>query len=213
MVNQLLLSELRKNEKDHKIFEYQRQKDLQELEEYIKNIPFEITISITQKDWYYPSLVIYSEEDRSDQIKACRKYLTAKILKELEKQYESLKKYEIQKQSDIFEKKEKNTYQQMKNKMYSIQELIEILSIEDIPIERIHVIITVKSSELLCDSLTVLLGDNLPFSTSVYLTQNNFYTIRIPEEEHTLLWQAYRYKRFRDQELRISTKDVEKDKR
>lgn len=200
MVNQILLNEIKKNEKGHKIFDYQKNEDLIELDEYIKIIPHEIVISLTQKEWYYPSLIIYSEEDTLKQIQACRKYLVAKIVRELQKEYKELEKYEIDNQLNIFNKKAKKEYFTKKNQMLNVKELLDMIRIEEIPIERIHIIIDTKYSEIICDALTILLENNLPFSTSVYLTYSSFYTILVPDKKDTFLWQAYHYKRFTDQE-------------
>lgn len=221
MVNQILLNEIKKNEKGHKIFDYQKNEDLIELDEYIKIFTSDIIISLSSKEWYNPSIIIYSEEDRIEEIKSCRKYLVAKIIKELQKKYPKLEKYEIEHQLNIFEKKKKKEYHSRKEKMYDFEELIDIIQIEEIPIERIHFSLNISSVEVLCDALTIFLRDNLPFSVSIYLTHNSFYTILIPEEERTYLWQAYQYKRFKEQEegkdskttKKLSKQIVGKDKR
>ncbi len=196
MVNQNIIRELEKNRKGHIIFENQINRDLIELPSLIEKDP---VVELSPEEWFYVLDVTVLDEygnvaDKDYKIEAVRKYIATKILTLLEQKYPQLQEYEGSSYLPIFIKGDREEYQRKKDSIYSLKEVFDILEVEGIKEDRIHFIMYYTGSNLLCDSLSILLSNNTPFSVSFYLYPGGFSTYYIPDSKERIhLNCAYNY--------------------
>ena len=195
MINPSIQKELEKKKKGHIIFENQLASDMRELPSLIK----EPIVEIPPEEWYYVTDLTVVDEygnvaDKAYKIEVVRKYLATKILASLEKRHPELQKYEGSNFLPIFLKGDREEYARKKNYIYGLKDVEDILGIEGIQEDRIHFLINNTGSNLLCDSLSILLSDDTPFSVSFYLCPSGFSTYYIPDSKEKIHLQcAYNY--------------------
>lgn len=75
---------------------------------------------------------------------------------------------------NIFNQGNLELYEKNDKLLWSIEDVFEILSLEEINIDRIHFIIRSIGSPVLFNALTILLSDNTPFKVSFYASEASF---------------------------------------
>ena len=200
MVNSNLEKVYRENLKGHNIFEKQTSSDMKEFKELLEK-ENQIVIDFPQEEWNTAKKLIFLE-DPYHEIDVARQFVAAKILSALTKKYPQLEKYDAESRLDIFKTNKEHVFWEKCKTLYSLDNVMEILEIEDIKPDRIHFIMNGNNSNILCDALSILLRDNNQFNTSIYTSPNIFYTSVVPDSNRTqFLNQAYNYTLFHRSEL------------
>lgn len=197
MTNSKIIRELEKNKKGHIIFDNQKISDLNELKEILDKQD-KIVVAFPYDEWEKVYDSIWSE-DRYQRVLETRKYIATKILVELEKKYPQLKEYGASQDIKYFTSGNRELYQEKSHAM-TIEDLEEIMSYEEIEVDRIHFIMNQTESDNLCDALSILLSDTTPFSVSFYSSPSKFSTLTIPEQKNTFIYEVYSYTRYREYE-------------
>ena len=190
-INENLQKEVDGNRKGHIIFNYQRESDMVRLKELLK-AEDKITVEFSE-DWYPAQNILYDIKDRKTHLAGARQYVTAKILEVLEEKYPQLKEYEGSKNLEIFKQGDLELYSKKSNSLYGLKDLEEMLSIEDIHIDRIHLIIRSIGSPLLFNAIAMLLSDETPFSISAYASESSFPLYDPDSIENKWLTETYSY--------------------
>ena len=189
MTNKNIIKELEENKKGHVIFESQDSNDLEELRERLQENN-QIVVDFPLSEWQEVEPTIDREND-CFKIRITRQYIASKILSELSNFYPQLDEY---RGKDSVEKlKQPDIYEGVQDLIYNLYDVRDILDIEEIPIDRIHFIINGIKSDILCDSISLLLREDNAYNTSIYST-NDFTTEEVPDfYDGTKLWEAYKY--------------------
>lgn len=209
-INQNIQREIENNTQGNIIFESQRESDGSRLEELLKDKD-EILVDFSN-DWHEAQTLLY-RIDKESRLKATRQYVSIKILEALEERYPKIKEYEGSKNLDIFKKYDIESYKSKEKTLYNIQDVLDLLSIEDINIDRIYFMIHGES--LLCDALTILLSDDNPFNITIYSSESSFSTFYDPDSiEKKRISEIYSYTTFnKGEEGKSSYKLSSKQKR
>lgn len=213
MVNTILKRELKSNKNGHKLFDNQKSSDLHEIVENEElHSKDDLYVNLDVKDWDNIRERIYESCDEEEQLKRCQKYITLRILEQLQKRNKELEEYEVNKYLFIFRYDSEESYKKVENNFLGVNDVIDLLSFEENQVQRIHFIMNGNKNHLLCDALTPFLARDLPFSTSIYTSPNCFYSILIPGiKEKKYIWEEYEYTRFT--EYNEGEKNVPKKKK
>lgn len=208
MKNTKMIRELIKNKQGHDIFESQEASDLHAFTRLLEAND-RVVIKFDKNEWGQVEPTIEQEHD-CFKLRVARQYIASKILSKLGERYPELEEYkgkdnlEVLKRPDVFKKRE--------DLIYNLYDVRDILDVEDISVDRIHFIIDGIDSSLLCDSLSLVLRDDSPYNSSIYLT-SNFTTQEIPDMyDGTKLWEGYNYTLFHQDEEGIKTNPIKSTK-
>ena len=160
-------------DRGHIIFNSQRESDMGRLENLLTD-ENKIFVLFDYEEWGPIQSMIYSIKDGTKHIPAGRKYIAAKIFQVLEERYPKLKEYEGSKSLEIFKQGDSSFYLEKENSLCGLDFLEEVLTTEEINIDRIHFIVRSIGSPVLFNSLSMLLSDNTPFKVSIYISEASF---------------------------------------
>lgn len=212
MVNKNILKVLEENKKGHIIFESQDPRDLDELK-YILKKRGDLVVDIPEKEWFVVAPLVF-EENPAFRIQATRKYIAARLLVELEKKYPQLKEYGGTRHLEAIQTGDVETFKNEYDLLYSLDDIRDMLEIEGIQLNRLHIIMNGNRSNILCDAASVLLRDDNPYSTSIYTAPNMFYTSIIPDAfEKTNMRDAYNFTIYQKFDEGIVNKAKKKQKK
>ena len=181
MENKNIIRELESNKRGNNIFNDQKSSDLTELKEILEEGE-ELMVDISAEEWdrVAPSLM---RRKNMTQLSATRSYVAQMLLNVLKEKYPKIEKYIYYKASS-----------HKPNFLYNLSYIKDILEIEDIHPDRIHIIMNETKSAILCDAVSILLGDDYPFDVNIYTSPNVFYTTVIPDNrDKVFLWEEYDY--------------------
>ena len=154
-------------EKDNNLYINEDQQDLEEMKRYLVG-QGEIVVDFPAHEWEHAMLVI-SGEMKEFQGDATRKYVGTKILKELEAKYPVLKReYNGSKHLPIFQMGDEKTYKEKSSYIYNVYDVRDILEVEDIHPERIHLFMNQIRSPLLRDAILILFSNNTGCDINLY---------------------------------------------
>ena len=154
-------------EKDNNLYINEDQQDLEEMKRYLVG-QGEIVVDFPKQEWEHAMIVI-SGEMKEFQDDATRKYVGAKILYELEKKYPVLKReYNGSKYLPIFQMGDEKAYKEKSSYIYNVFDVNDILEVEDIHPERLHIFMNGNRSVLLKDALMNLFDNRNSFNTNLY---------------------------------------------
>ena len=160
-------------DRGHIIFNSQRESDMGRLENLLTD-ENKIFVLFDYEEWGPIQSMIYSIKDGTKHIPAGRKYIAAKIFQVLEERYPKLKEYEGSKSLEIFKQGNSSFYLEKENSLCGLDFLEEVLTTEEINIDRIHFIVRSIGSPVLFNSLSMLLSDDTPFKVSIYISETSF---------------------------------------
>jgi phosphotransferase system HPr-like phosphotransfer protein len=196
MLNKIILRELESKSTEHKLFIHQNSSDLKELVKIFNN-KNELLINFDIKEWDKVFNTIHRIDNEEEKLFRCQEYIALKILEQLQKNNSDLNDLDIKKQLNAFKSNNELEYQKIKDKLFNTKDIIDILSLDDYKVDRLHFVMNGNKSITLCDSLCPYLEDALPFSTTIYTSPNTFYTAKIPfDKKNRWLWNACKYVRF-----------------
>ena len=208
MQNKKMIRELIKNKKGHEIFEEQSSSDLHAFTRILEAND-RVVVQFNKDEWEQVEPTIEKEHD-CFKVRVTRQYIASKILSKLGEKYPQLEEYrgkdslEVLKKPDVFKKRE--------DLIYNLYDVRDILDVEGISVDRIHFMINGIDSSLLCDSLSLLLRDDTPYDSSIYLT-SSFTTQEIPDMyDGTKLWEGYNYTIFHQTEEGKKTNPIKNTK-
>ncbi len=194
--NKNIQKEVEGNRKGHIIFNLQRLWDMDRLEELLKD-QNKIYIDFATDWWNVYGTFYYDIKDKDERLKAGRQYVTAKILKALEKKYPQLSEYKASRTLEVFKNRDIEEYKKKSKGFYGLEELKEILSLEGITIDRIHFIMKGTESPVLHSALAILLSNETPFNVTFYCAPSRFGNGYDPDsKDKTLLTEKYLYTYF-----------------
>ena len=201
MQNKKMIRELIKNNKGHEIFESQEASDLHAFTRLLEAND-RVVVQFNKDEWEQVEPTIEKEHD-CFKLRVTRQYIASKILSKLGEKYPQLEEYrgkdslEVLKKPDVFKKRE--------DLIYNLYDVRDILDVEGIPVDRIHFVIDGIDSKLLCDSLSLVLRDDNPYDSSIYLEIPDMY-------DGTKLWEGYSYTLFHQDEEGIKTNPIKSTK-
>ena len=100
---------------------------------------------------------------------------------------------------EIFTSRNTEKYEERKDKLYTSEDLKEILKCDENVPPRVHFIMNGIKSDRLCDVISTYLDYNTPFTTRIYLAPNGFYTAQVEQNgKKEYLWAVYDYLDFYD---------------
>ena len=175
-INENILKEVMKDETDdrgHIIFNSQRESDMGRLNRLLINED-RIFVEFNYYEWGPVMSMIYSISDGKKHLIAGRQYIAAKILQVLEEKYPRLKEYQGSKNLEVFKQGNLELYNEKEKALYDLDDLREMLTSEEICIDRIHFIIRSIGSPVLFNALAILLSDDTPFKVSIYISESSF---------------------------------------
>ena len=175
-INENIEKEATKEEtkyRGHIIFNSQRESDMGRLENLLTDEK-KIFVLFDYEEWGPIQSMIYSIKDGTKHIPAGRKYIAAKIFQVLEERYPRLKEYEGSKSLEIFKQGDSRLYLEKEKSLCGLDFLEEVLTTEEINIDRIHFIVRSIGSPVLFNSLAMLLSDDTPFKVSIYISEASF---------------------------------------
>ena len=213
MENKVLIKELNNTNNGNKIFNRQRRYDLIELVDYVNdNKALEIAVDLQLEDWFMAAPLIRSQYDEAEQLERCDKYLALKILEKMQYKNKRLKQIDVQQYLLIYESHDEKMYQQAKDKMMTTKELLKIIELENIKLNRIHFVLIDIASDTLCDTLAQFLENDSPISTSIYVFPGEYLSDTIPNsKEIKYIWDEYEYEVFNWEETGVM--NIPKNKR
>ena len=204
MTNSKIIRELENNQKGHIIFDHQKASDLNELKKILEE-ENKIVIDFSSEEWDIAFHCIVTDNycQRVDYhyqiILETRKYIATKILVELEKKYPQLKEYGASQDIKYFTQGNRTLYKEKPHAM-SIEDLEEIMTIEGIEVDRIHIIMNQIDSSYIRAALSILLSDNTPFSVTFYSSPFKCMPFEIPDKEKTTIYDVYNFTRYDEYE-------------
>ena len=172
-INENLQKEVEGDRKGHIIFNSQRASDMGRLKELLKD-QNKIFIDFENDWWNVYGTFYYDIKDKDERLKAGRQYVTAKILKALEKKYPQLSEYKASRTLEVFKNRDIEEYKKKSKGFYGLEELKEILSLKGITIDRIHFIMKGTESPVLHSALAILLSNETPFNVTFYCSETSF---------------------------------------
>lgn len=197
-INENIINEVRSEEskeKGHLIFNSQRESDMGRLKELLID-ENKIFIQFDYEEWGPVMSMIYSIENVQKHIIAGRQYIALKILQALEEKYPQLMQYHGSENINLFNQGNLELYEKNDKLLWSIEDVFEILSFEEINIDRIHFIIRSIGSPVLLNSLTILLSDNTPFKVSFYASEVSFPSCDLHSQKKVWYSDIYSYTSF-----------------
>ena len=193
MTNSKIIRELENNQKGHIMFDCQKASDLRELKEILEE-QNKILIDFSNEEWDKVFNCIVSD-NYYQSILETRKYIATKILVELEKKYPQLKEYGASQDIKYFTQGNRTLYKEKSHAM-TIEDLEEIMTIEGIEVDRIHIIMNQIDSSYIRAALSILLSDNTPFSVTFYSSPFRCMSFEIPDKEKTTIYDVYSFTRY-----------------
>ena len=161
---------------------YSNQDNLDELERKLREQK-EVVVTFPTEELLHAEHVILGEVPEFRE-HAARQYVGAKLLQALEEKYPLLKReYNGSKHLPIFQKGDREAFREKSSYIYNVFDVKDILGVEDIHPERVHIIIKGDKSKLLRPGLLPLLEDNTPFDTNIYLPPVEDVDFLAPDEK------------------------------
>ena len=214
MNNNILLRELRNKQKVHEIFHRQTEHDLKLLAKFIeRDYPEDILLDFDSEEYWTKGSPIswnqankYLVGDKKDyqlikqeELKVLDHYVTLKILENLAQKDSELKVFFNKDDLEIFTSRNTEKYEERKDKLYTSEDLKEILKCDENVPPRVHFIMNGIKSDRLCDVISTYLDYDTPFATRIYLAPNGFYTAQVEQiGKKEYLWAVYDYLDFYD---------------
>lgn len=170
------------NKPENNIYMNQNESDLYALENKLRE-QGEVVALFTKEQWDNVSKIIASEmkEFKED---AARRYVATKLLKALEEKYPRVRQeYHGSKHLPIFETGDVETYEKKFSCIYNLYDVRDIISVEEIPVETIHLLVNGVEDPLLGKALLSLFDNKTSFSVNIYSTNRGNDTFLKPEED------------------------------
>ena len=180
MENTNIIREIEKNNKVNYLFNNQTKNDLLELSDYIKTKKFsQIIVSFNMEEWLKVSKLI-RQTNYEESLSRCNHYVALKMMKKIQYKNKRLRDLNVDGMLEIFEKNNEEKYQELKDNLFTIENLSKFIELEKIKIDRINFAIVDVPSVILSDTLSECLNKELPYNTSIYVYPGNFLTDILP---------------------------------
>ena len=227
-MNNILLRELKNKEKVHEIFHRQTEQDLTALAKVIeRDYPEDILLDFDLQEYWDKATPIslnqgnkYLVGDKKDyklikqeELKVLDHYVTLKILESLAQKDSELKVFFNKYYLEIFTSGNTEKYEERKDKLFTSEDIKEILKCDENAPSRVHFIMNGIRSNRLCDIISTYLDHDTPFTTRIYLAPNGFYTAQVEHNgKKEYMWAVYDYIDFYDRQEGTQARPYRKKK-